>query len=255
MDDRVRIYELARRMNVPNQDVINVLRELGYDIKSHSSTIDKTAVGAYIAHADKKNKKPEGDTKGKTKAAAATKAPPVKAAPAKLPPPPEPEKVKPRVLSRYRPEKPPVDGQESPTPGAAPSGAPSNGGTPGPGSVAASAGSASGSASSTQAAPSTSGAALSHGPTPINSQTQISSRPVTAHGASAPSSMTQAAPQAVAQTPMQAQALTQTQPPATVSAKAPEAFRGGVLRATVKFLPDLTFSKRMTSPSLTGIPN
>jgi len=229
MDDRVRIYELARRMNVPNQDVINVLRELGYDIKSHSSTIDKTAVGAFIAHVDKKKKNPEAETKGKTKAAAATKAPPVKAAPAKLPPPPEPEKVKPRVLSRYRPEKPPVEGQETPasgtpaTPGAPAPGGPKNGNTPGPGSVAASAGSASGSASPTQAAPSAGGAALSHGPTPINSQTQISSRPVTAHGASAPSSMTQAAPQAVAQTPMQAQALTQTQPPATVSAKAPEA--------------------------------
>ena len=123
MDDRVRIYELARRMNVANQDVIVVLRELGYDIKSHSSTIDKTAVGLLIAAIEKKKQK-DGDGKGKAKPAAATsssspsgsdvkpsggKAPGGKT-PAKLPPPPEPVVVKPRVLARYRPERPPVDG-------------------------------------------------------------------------------------------------------------------------------------------------
>ena len=111
MDDRVRIYELARRMNVPNGDVITVLRELGYDIKSHSSTIDKTAVGLLIAAIDKKKQKAENDPKGKAKAAPVTtpsKSPAAKA-PAKLPPPPEPVVVKPRVpgpLSSRKNRKP-----------------------------------------------------------------------------------------------------------------------------------------------------
>jgi|GEM_PF-338681 len=238
MDDRVRIYELARRMNVPNQDVINVLRELGYDIKSHSSTIDKTAVGAFIAHVDKKKKNPEADTKGKSKAAAATKAPPVKAAAPKMAPPPEPEKVKPRVLSRYRPEKPPVDGQEPATPGASTPGGPQNGNTSGSGSVAASAaGTSPGSATPTHGTTTSSGAPLSQGPTPINSQTQISSRPVTAHGASAPAAMTQTAPQALAQAPAISQAPAQPQPASVISAKAPEAPASATPSAKVETKP------------------
>ncbi|MBS1996055.1 MAG: translation initiation factor IF-2 [Cyanobacteria bacterium SZAS LIN-2] len=225
MDDRVRIYELARRMNVPNQDVINVLRELGYDIKSHSSTIDKTAVGAFIAAVDKKKQKPEADAKGKPKAAAA-KAPAVKAAPAKLPPPPEPEKVKPRVLSRYRPEKPAGEGQESSSAGIVPPGLPKNGSI-GPGTAAASTGSAPGTVSSAghQAA----GAPIAQGPTPINSQTQISSRPVTSSGHAGHSGHVAASPAALTQTqaPMQTTTPTQTAPPApapgAVAAKTAEA--------------------------------
>ena len=54
MDDRVRIYELARQMNIQNQDIITALRELGYDIKSHSSTVDANAVGLLIAALGKK---------------------------------------------------------------------------------------------------------------------------------------------------------------------------------------------------------
>jgi translation initiation factor IF-2 len=188
-------------MNIPNQDVINVARELGYDIKSHSSTIDKTAVGLVIAKLDK-NKKGEAEAKGKGKAAAAAKAPAVKAAPAKIapPPPPEPEKVKPRVLSRYRPEKPPGEGGDtgpapgsgsySPTQGqsatASPSGQVSPGGTPGLG--------ASGNTPPKAPGHGISGG-LPAGQTPINS-TQISSRPVTSsgHGAAAAPTAAPAAP-------------------------------------------------------------
>ena len=50
MNDRVRIYELARQMGLENEEVITAMRELGYDVKSHSSTIDKTAVGLLIQH-------------------------------------------------------------------------------------------------------------------------------------------------------------------------------------------------------------
>lgn len=119
MDDRVRIYELARKMNLANQDIITTLRELGYDIKSHSSTIDKQAVGQLIAAIDKKKKgAEEAKAKGsKNVAKAPVTAPAGKPAAkttiggsakgqAKLPPPPEPVVVKPRVLSRYRPERP-----------------------------------------------------------------------------------------------------------------------------------------------------
>ena len=55
MDDRVRIYELAKRMNVSNQEIIDALRELGYDVKSHSSTVDKQAVGLLIQKLKKNN--------------------------------------------------------------------------------------------------------------------------------------------------------------------------------------------------------
>ncbi|MFA7339081.1 MAG: translation initiation factor IF-2 [Candidatus Obscuribacterales bacterium] len=109
MDDRVRIYELARKMNVPNQDIINTLRELGYDIKSHSSTVDKIGQDKVIAAFAKKKQQPDGAEKGKM--AKTTPQPgktSVKAAAA--PPPPQPAAVKPRVLSRYRPERPNADG-------------------------------------------------------------------------------------------------------------------------------------------------
>ncbi|MBU6450353.1 MAG: translation initiation factor IF-2 [Cyanobacteria bacterium REEB67] len=191
MDDRVRIYELARRMNVPNGDVITVLRELGYDIKSHSSTIDKTAVGLLIAAIDKKKQKADNDPKGKAKAASVTttsKSPAAKA-PAKLPPPPEPVVVKPRVLARYRPEKPPVDGDDSTTSSGMISGSHQGvpigtglsgmGGTP-TGHVVQSSNAGASAPHSNQGAQSS--PQSSQGANPINAQTQISSRPITSSG-------------------------------------------------------------------------
>jgi translation initiation factor IF-2 len=100
MNDRVRIYELARQMNIPNQDLIDTLRELGYDIKSHSSTIDGHVVGLLIAALGKKKQQQDKGAAAKT----AVKA--VKPA-AKAAPPPEPVVVKPRVLSRRKPTPPP----------------------------------------------------------------------------------------------------------------------------------------------------
>ncbi len=96
MNDRVRIYELARKMNLDNQELIVTLRELGYDIKSHSSTVDSHAVGLLIAALGKKKQQQQVETKTVKSAKTASKAAP--------PPPPPP--VKPRVLSRYRPTPP-----------------------------------------------------------------------------------------------------------------------------------------------------
>ncbi|MBS2001809.1 MAG: translation initiation factor IF-2 [Candidatus Obscuribacterales bacterium] len=111
MNDRVRVYELARQMNIPNEDVITTLRELGHDIKSHSSTVDKVAVGQLISALNKKKQQPEkAETKAKgAKTAGATGA--TKAA-AKAPVAPPPPVVKPRVLARYR--RPDAPGTEAP---------------------------------------------------------------------------------------------------------------------------------------------
>jgi translation initiation factor IF-2 len=108
MNDRMRVYELARQMNIPNEDVITTLRELGHDIKSHSSTVDKTAVGQLISALSKKKQQPEKpDTKAKGPKTAAAKT----ATKTPVPPPPV---VKPRVLSRYRPTPLVVPGSEAP---------------------------------------------------------------------------------------------------------------------------------------------
>ncbi|HEY9778213.1 MAG TPA: translation initiation factor IF-2 [Planktothrix sp.] len=98
MKDRVRVYELARQMNISNEEIITGLRELGYDIKSHSSTVEKTAVGLLIT---KLNKSKGEATAAAEKAKTAPKAPGAKQSTKATPPPPP--VVKPRVLGRYRP--------------------------------------------------------------------------------------------------------------------------------------------------------
>ena len=105
MKERVRVYELARQMNIHNDDIITTLRELGYDIKSHSSTIDSVAVGLLIPALNKKKEQQAGKSKPAAKPAAGSKTT------AKAPPPPPPV-VKPRVLSRYRPVPVAVPGTE-----------------------------------------------------------------------------------------------------------------------------------------------
>ncbi|MCA9815835.1 MAG: translation initiation factor IF-2 N-terminal domain-containing protein, partial [Cyanobacteria bacterium HKST-UBA01] len=108
MEERVRIYELSRKMNVPNQDIIQTLRELGYDVKSHSSTVDSNAVGLLIAALGKKKEDSDDATKKAPKSKATAKTT------LNVPPPPEKkkDKPKPRVLNRYRkkPETPEGEG-------------------------------------------------------------------------------------------------------------------------------------------------
>ena len=105
MNDRVRIYELAKQMNKPAQVVIDDLRELGYDIKSHSSTVDKAAVGLLIHHQTKKEKeqKPQDKAAKPAKSSSSSSTSTSKTLPKSPPPPPAPV-VKPRVLNRYRRE-------------------------------------------------------------------------------------------------------------------------------------------------------
>ncbi|MBX9880148.1 MAG: translation initiation factor IF-2 [Candidatus Obscuribacterales bacterium] len=105
MNDRVRIYELARQMNLPNQDLVVTLRELGYEVKSHSSTIDGSTVGLLISALGKKKAGEKVSAATTPAAAPAAKTP--KASKATIAPPPEPVVVKPRVLSRRKPTPPP----------------------------------------------------------------------------------------------------------------------------------------------------
>jgi translation initiation factor IF-2 len=81
-------------MNIPNQDIITALRELGYDIKSHSSTVDASTVGLLIASLGKKKAQQEKPKAVKT---------PVGKSVPKVTPQPVTVIVKPRVLSRFRP--------------------------------------------------------------------------------------------------------------------------------------------------------
>ena len=98
MNDRVRIYELARQMGLENEEVITAMRELGYDVKSHSSTIDKTAVGLLIPHINKKKQQQQDKAKPAPTKASSPGKPLSKA----TVPPPAPPKVKPRVIGRYQ---------------------------------------------------------------------------------------------------------------------------------------------------------
>jgi translation initiation factor IF-2 len=113
MNDRVRIYELARQMNLTNDDIIIAARELGFDVKSHSSTVDKQKVGLIIQRIGKKNQEAKEKAKPSTaKAPSAT----TSKAPAKVVPPAAPP-VKPRVLARYA--KPVAPGSAEPIDGGA----------------------------------------------------------------------------------------------------------------------------------------
>jgi translation initiation factor IF-2 len=102
MNDRVRIYELARSMGIDVKDLITACRELGIDVKSHSSTVDKHQVGLVIAHLGKKKQAvlqaEQGKPASKTTPGASTHG----KSGGKSAPTPPPAPVKPRVLARYR---------------------------------------------------------------------------------------------------------------------------------------------------------
>jgi translation initiation factor IF-2 len=106
MDDRVRIYDLAKRMNMSNQDIIQALRALGYDVKSHSSTIDSNAVNLLISSFKKKKEKETKPKENKELSRVKTVPTPKVEKPATktqaIEPAAKPLAVKPRVLSRYR---------------------------------------------------------------------------------------------------------------------------------------------------------
>ncbi|MBC7123957.1 MAG: translation initiation factor IF-2 N-terminal domain-containing protein, partial [Pseudothermotoga sp.] len=41
---RLRVYELAKKLNMPTKDLLQELEELGLDIKNHMSYIDEETV-------------------------------------------------------------------------------------------------------------------------------------------------------------------------------------------------------------------
>ncbi len=89
-------------MNLSNPDLIIALRELGYDVKSHSSTVDASIVGLLISHISKKKISPSDAVASKPipKATPGSKSTVKPSAPvvSELPPP----VTKPRVLGRYK---------------------------------------------------------------------------------------------------------------------------------------------------------
>lgn len=154
MNDRVRIYELARSMGIDVKDVITACRELGMDVKSHSSTIDKHQVGLLIAHLGKKK---QAVLQAENKGGAAGAKPATPGAPAKSSgkaATPAPPPVKPRVLARYRRPEPAAEAPAEPVTEQAPA-APSTSAQPAnqPGHTAAPPAKAPGVAESTGPAP------------------------------------------------------------------------------------------------------
>ncbi len=83
-------------MNLSNPDLITALRELGYDVKSHSSTVEASVVGLLINHLGKK--KVSTETVQAKPSAPKEMKPMPKPVTSELPPP----LTKPRVLGRYK---------------------------------------------------------------------------------------------------------------------------------------------------------
>ncbi len=116
--ERVRIYDIARKLRLPNKDVMTALsKNLGVKVKSHSSTItqeEADKVTAILKKTDaapaKKPQKPEikPEVKAEQKPVQQTKPEPAKAEPAKPEekPQPQPEQKRPpkKELWTYRPE-------------------------------------------------------------------------------------------------------------------------------------------------------
>lgn len=57
MTGSARVYELSRRLGLSHTNVLACLLELGYEVKSHSSIVDATAVKELSAYIKKKGKK------------------------------------------------------------------------------------------------------------------------------------------------------------------------------------------------------
>ncbi|MDY0091527.1 MAG: translation initiation factor IF-2 [Candidatus Vecturithrix sp.] len=54
-----RIYDLARQLNVPSRDLLDVLKNQGIDVKSHMSTVDDATANIIL---EKFQKKPKGES-------------------------------------------------------------------------------------------------------------------------------------------------------------------------------------------------
>ena len=54
-----RIYDLARQLNVPSRDLLDLLKNQGIDVKSHMSTVDDATANIIL---DRFQKKPKGES-------------------------------------------------------------------------------------------------------------------------------------------------------------------------------------------------
>ncbi|HXX81949.1 MAG TPA: translation initiation factor IF-2 N-terminal domain-containing protein, partial [Thermodesulfovibrionales bacterium] len=62
---KLRIYELAKKLNVTHKEVISELSKLGISVKSHASTIED-GIAAKVEAVFKKKQKPAPVAKPKT---------------------------------------------------------------------------------------------------------------------------------------------------------------------------------------------
>ncbi len=60
--DKIRVYELAKQLNLSTKDLIDKLKEKNIDVKSHMSTLDKEQI-EQVKSFYSQNKKPDNDSK------------------------------------------------------------------------------------------------------------------------------------------------------------------------------------------------
>ncbi|MBQ9573783.1 MAG: translation initiation factor IF-2 N-terminal domain-containing protein, partial [Synergistaceae bacterium] len=79
MNNKIRIYDLARKLNKSNKELLEVLRQLDIPVKSHSSSIDEeTAIiveNILTETADNPPSKKKQDVKQKTESIKPTEKP------------------------------------------------------------------------------------------------------------------------------------------------------------------------------------
>ncbi|MCK5803713.1 MAG: translation initiation factor IF-2 N-terminal domain-containing protein, partial [Lentisphaeria bacterium] len=63
MSDRVRVYEVARELGLPNKEVLELLAELGEEVKSHSSSIDGETAELVRDHVVEERRRAAADEK------------------------------------------------------------------------------------------------------------------------------------------------------------------------------------------------
>lgn len=61
-----RIYDLARKLNVPSRDLLDLLKKQGIDVKSHMSTVDDATANVILERFEKKPKNEISKNEGKT---------------------------------------------------------------------------------------------------------------------------------------------------------------------------------------------
>ncbi|MBW2051956.1 MAG: translation initiation factor IF-2 [Deltaproteobacteria bacterium] len=63
---KTRVYELAKQLNMSNKELVNKLKEMGYSIKSHSSTVDDSQVSEIKGRLEGRKSKEMAEKKVRT---------------------------------------------------------------------------------------------------------------------------------------------------------------------------------------------